>query len=280
MHEELDDILRIQNKPRLDGGTLVLGFSGWMDGGDVSTGTVERLVDMLDAKGIAEIDPEPFYIYNIPGTVEAASLLRPDVDIDGGLIKSIELPSNTFYAHEAEKLVLFLGREPNLRWRTFGHCVFELARAVGISRILFVGSFGGAVPHTREPRMYTTCSEERLISELEKYDARPTNYEGPGSFVSYLMSQASGAGFEMMSLIAEIPAYLQGPNPLSIEAVTRRLAKILQLPLDIDSLRSASTKWELEISSAVEVDDELVAKVRQLEEEYDNELLKMDTDEV
>ncbi len=280
MHEELDDILRIQNKPRLDGGTLVLGFSGWMDGGDVSTGTVERLVDMLDAKGIAEIDPEPFYIYNIPGTMEAASLLRPDVDIDGGLIKSIELPSNTFYAQEAEKLVLFLGREPNLRWRKFGHCVFELARAVGISRILFVGSFGGAVPHTREPRMYTTCSEERLISEMEKYDVRATNYEGPGSFVSYLMSQASAAGFEMMSLIAEIPAYLQGPNPLSIEAVTRRLAKILRLPLDIDSLRSASTKWELEISSAVEVDDELVAKVRQLEEEYDNELLEMDTDEV
>jgi len=41
-------------------GTLVLAFSGWMDGGDVSTGTVSRLVHLLDARAIAEIDPEPF----------------------------------------------------------------------------------------------------------------------------------------------------------------------------------------------------------------------------
>jgi proteasome assembly chaperone (PAC2) family protein len=280
MSENLEDVLRIQSQPQLAGGTLVLAFSGWMDGGDVSTGTVERLVDMLDAKGIAEIDPESFYIYNFPGTMEVASLLRPYVDVDGGLVKSIELPSNTFYVHEPEKLVLFIGREPNLRWRTFGQCVFELARTVGIHRILFVGSFGGAVPHTREPRLHTTCSEARLIAEMEKYGVRPTDYEGPGSFVSYLMTQAADSGFEMTSLIAEIPAYLQGPNPLSIEAVTRRLAKILQLPLDIDTLRSASTKWELEISSAVEEDEELAAKVRQLEEEYDNELLEMDADEV
>ena len=45
----------------------------------------------------------------------------------------------------------------------------------------------------------------------------------------------------MVSLVAEIPGYLQGTNPLSIEAVTRRLAKILKLPLDLDSLRTAST---------------------------------------
>ena len=35
----------------------VLAFSGWMDGGDVSTGTVRRLVDLLGAKPFADIDP-------------------------------------------------------------------------------------------------------------------------------------------------------------------------------------------------------------------------------
>ena len=63
----------------------------------------------------------------------------------------------------------------------------------------------------------------------------------------------------MTSLVAEIPGYLQGANPVSIEAVTRRLAQILQLPLDLDSLRSASTDWELQVSSAVEQDDDLAA---------------------
>ena len=80
----------------------------------------------------------------------------------------------------------------------------------------------------------------------------------------------------MTLLVAEIPGYLQGPNPVSIEAVTRRLAQILKLPLDLDSLRSASTQWELQVSSAVEEDEDFAAKVRELEQEYDNELISGD----
>jgi proteasome assembly chaperone (PAC2) family protein len=84
----------------------------------------------------------------------------------------------------------------------------------------------------------------------------------------------------MVSLVAEIPGYLQGTNPLSIEAVTRRLAKILQLPLDLASLRSTSTKWEFKISNLVEQDEELAEEVRRLEELYDNELLELDEREL
>ena len=88
------------------------------------------------------------------------------------------------------------------------------------------------------------------------------------------MTQAKTVGLEMTSLVAEIPGYLQGTNPSSIEAVSRRLATILKLPVGLDELRSASTEWELEVSSAVEENEELAAKVKQLEEEYDNELLE------
>src|SRR5438270_2290350 len=140
--------------PVLKNGTLVLALSGWMDGGDVSTGTVERLVGLLDARPIAEIDPEPFYLYNFPGSMELTALFRPRVVIADGLVKSLDMPVGTFYCHEPAHLVLFLGKEPNLRWRTFGDCIIALALRVGVRRILFVGTFGGSVPHTREPRLY------------------------------------------------------------------------------------------------------------------------------
>jgi hypothetical protein len=42
---------------------MVMGFSGWMDGGEVSTGSVKRLIKTLGAEKIAEISPEPLYIY-------------------------------------------------------------------------------------------------------------------------------------------------------------------------------------------------------------------------
>jgi proteasome assembly chaperone (PAC2) family protein len=278
MIEGLDDILRIHQRPSLDHSTLVLALTGWMDGGDVSTGTVRRLVDLLGANPIAEIDPEPFYLYNFPGSMEVAALFRPAVTIEDGLITSLDMPANTFYCHEPARLILFLGKEPNLRWRSFGDAILEVARLLHVRRILFVGSFGGSVPHTREPRLYVTCSEAALLPEMEQYGLRRSGYEGPGSFTSYLLTRAPSAGLEMTSLVAEIPGYLQGRNPMSIEAVTRRLAKFLQLPLDLQALRAESTAWELKVSQAVEKNSELADTVRQLEEAYDNELLRLGGD--
>jgi len=278
MHKESLDLLRVRRTPVFDGATLVLAFSGWMDGGDVSTGTVQRLIDLLGAEPVAEIDPEPFYIYNFPGTMEVAALFRPHIEIADGLVKSIEMPANVFYCHEPANLMLFLGKEPNLRWRTFGECLIHFAKRSGLGRILFVGSFGGAVPHTRQPRLYVTCSDDRLLPEMERYAVRRSGYEGPGSFTNYLMTQAPTVGIEMASLVAEIPGYLQGTNPMSIEAVTRRLAKILKLSLDLDALRTASTAWELQVSEAVEKNEELANTVRELEEAYDNELINREAE--
>ena len=50
-----------------------------------------------------------------------------------------------------------------------------------------------------------------------------------GSSAGALVGGLWAAGLEMVSLVAEIPGYLQGRNPMCIEAVTRRLAKILRL---------------------------------------------------
>jgi proteasome assembly chaperone (PAC2) family protein len=274
-----DEILTFKRRLKLQDGTLMLAFSGWMDGGEVSTGTVQRLIDLLDASPFAQIDPEPFYIYNFPGTMEISALFRPHIEIEDGLLKRIELPSNTFYCHEPANLVLFVGKEPNLQWRMFGDAVFQLARELAVKRILFVGSFGGTVPHTREPRLYVTCSDPKLLPEMEQYGVGRTGYEGPGSFTTYLMSRAPEAEIEMASLVAEIPAYLQGSNPMCIAAVTRRLAKMFQLPLDVDGLRTASTEWELDVSKAIEQDEEMSEQVKKLEEDYDNELIESDSEE-
>jgi proteasome assembly chaperone (PAC2) family protein len=279
MSQPQTDALRLQDCPRLDRATLVLAFSGWMDGGDVSTGTVRRLVDLLKARPVAQIDPEPFYLYNFPGSMELAALFRPHIKIADGLVVSHEMPTDTFFCHEPANLLLFLGKEPNLNWRAFGDCVLELARKAGVRRVLFVGSFGGAVPHTREPRLYVTCSDARLLPEMGRYGLRRSAYEGPGSFASYLLTRAPSADLEMTSLVVEIPGYLQGRNPMSIEAVTRRLAKIFKLPLDLEALRAESTEWEMEVSRLVEADGDLSKTVRKLEEAYDNELLQMEEGE-
>ena len=272
----MDTLDYFAETPLLNDGTLILSFSGWMDGGDASTGTVDRLISLLGAEPFAEIDPDPFYIFNFPGPMEIASIFRPEIMIEDGIVQSVEMPRNEFFAAEEQNLILFKGVEPNLNWRRFGELLFQIADDCGVKRLLFVGSFGGSVPHTREPRMFVTCTTEELHKELTGVGLRRTNYEGPGSFMTWLMLQASAVEIDMVSLVAEIPGYLHGPNPYCLEAITRRLARILKLSLDLDELRAATNEWEEEVSAMVEETPEMVDKIRELEDDYDRELVELE----
>jgi proteasome assembly chaperone (PAC2) family protein len=264
------------NPPQLQNATLLLALTGWMDGGDVSTGSVRAIMGRREVRQVARIQPDDFYIYNFPGSMEIAAMFRPHVTYDEGVVTEFNLPSNVFWVDEPDNLVFFVGREPNLKWQAFADCVFHVVRTLGVSRILFMGSFGGSVPHTREPRLYGSVSDQRLRDLLKQHGLRPSEYEGPGSFATMLLHEANRHDVEMLSLVAEIPAYLDGANPLSIEAISRRLARILGQPIDLASMRETSNDWESRVTAAVAKDEELAATIRKLEEEYDNELISQE----
>jgi proteasome assembly chaperone (PAC2) family protein len=265
--------LKLFHDVTLTKGTLLLALAGWMDGGSVSTGTVRQLMGKREVKRVALIEPDDFYIYNFPGSMEVTALFRPHVKYEKGIVTEFELPANVFWADQSANLMFFVGKEPNLRWQAFADCIFHVTRTCGISRIIFMGSFGGAVPHTREPRLFGSVSHPRLLPLLKDYGVSPSEYEGPGSFATLLLAEAQKHDVEMLSFAAEIPGYLQGTNPRSIEAVARRMAKMINQPLDLNSLRQASDEWEAEVTAAVEKDEDLAETIRKLEEDYDNQLI-------
>lgn len=269
-----DSPLTFVNDVRVPDSTMLLALSGWMDGGSVSTGTVRHLMRNRQLIELARIDGDGFYLDSFPGGMELASLLRPHVRYDDGVVESFTMHGNEIAADVDHKLVFFVGREPNMRWQSFGECVFEVARRAGVTKIIFMGSFGGAVPHTREPRMYGSVSDKSLRPMLKHFGLRHTDYEGPASFATYLLTQAGKYGIEMLSIAAEIPGYLEGSNPLSIEAVARRIGNVLGLPVDLEELRKQSTDWEAQVSDAVAKDKGLAKTIRRLENEYDNDLVE------
>jgi proteasome assembly chaperone (PAC2) family protein len=266
--------LKIHADADLAGGTLLLALNGWMDGGFVSTGTVRHLMRGRELVHVAHVEPEGFYVDNLPGSMELATALRPQVSYEAGLITSFDMAGNDLYADVDNKLAFFIGKEPNLRWQTFAKSIFSIVHHLRVDRIIFVGSFGGSVPHTRDPRLFGAVSDKSLLGLLDEYGLKPTEYSGPASFATYLLSRSPAEKVGMLSIACEIPGYLEGANPISIEAVTRRLSKMLNLHVDFAELRKASTDWEQQVSEAVEKDKSLAKTIRKLEEQYDNELVK------
>jgi proteasome assembly chaperone (PAC2) family protein len=266
------DKLKIYKGANLREPRLLLGFSGWMDGGDVSTGTIKCLIEKLAAERFAEIKPEGFYIYNFPGSMEMSSLFRPHTRIRKGLIRSYEVPQNEFLCAENADLIFFLGKEPNLLWEEFADCILSVCEEFGVTMIYFVGSVAGLVPHTRDPRLFCSVSDAKLKDVHERYGVKFTDYEGPASFITYLTTRCSEQKLSMATLVATIPAYVQGNNPKCIEAVTRRLLGILGLQIELDDVRVLSDEFEKKLTEMVQEQPELASTIRKLEEDYDNEI--------
>ncbi len=264
--------LIVIDQPNLTEGTMVMSFTGWMDGGDVSTGTVDWLVRKLSAQPVGEISPERFYLYSVPGSMEGAAALRPQVKIEDGVIASISPPANTFFCQPKSNLILFSGVEPSLNWEQFAQCLFTFARRSGVSTIYFVGSYAGVVPHTRQPRIFSTVSDARFKPVLARYGVAFSNYEGPGSFTSYMTARARQQGMQMASVVAEIPSYIQGPNPKAIAAVLRKLLPILGVQLNTEELTDLSDAWEQRVDEALGTKSELAEFVNKLETGYDKEM--------
>jgi len=264
--------LNIFKKPKLKNPRLLMGLSGWMDGGEVSTGTIKYFIEKLGAERFADIQPEGFYIYSFPGSMEITVLFRPYTRIKDGLIEEYEVTANSFFYNEENNLILFLGKEPNMNWEEFAVYIFLLCVEFGVETLYFIGSVAGLVPHTREPRLFCSVSNSELKETLQHYGVNFTNYEGPASIVTYLMTNCNERDLSMASFVATIPAYVQGNNPRCIEAVIRRMVGILGLKVDFDDLRIVSDEFEKKLSDIVQEQPELAGNIRKLEEDYDNEI--------
>jgi hypothetical protein len=259
-------------KPGFKHARMVVGLTGWMDGGEVSTGAIECLAERLKAEPLATLDEDDFYIASFPGTMEFAALFRPSVRIKDGLIRSLDWPATQVLYCPSSQLVLWSGREPNLRWQEYADTMLTLASACEVGQVHFIGSVAGLVPHTREPRFHTSVSDERLLPPLLRQGYRLSNYQGPSSITTFLTRLAPRHGIDWINSVAEIPAYIQGRNFRCIRAAVHRLAGLLGLNIDLEGLRLLADQMEEQLTKAVAEQPELAERITKLEEDYDNDI--------
>ncbi len=267
--------LSIIKKPELNSPRMLTGFSGWMNSGEVSTGTADWLIEYLDAEKFAEISPEGFYICNLPGSMEMAAMFRPHAKIEQGLITSYKTPTNRFYYDKKNNLVIFDGKEPNLNWNEFAGSIFEICSMLGVKEIFFIGSVAGLTPHTRDPRILCSVSDGSLRKKLAEFGVMFTEYEGPAGFSTQLMVESAKRNILMSSFVATVPAYIQGDNPRCIEAMLKNLKVILSLDIELADLREMSDEFERKLTLALEDMPELTETIQKLEEDYDKEIFEL-----
>ncbi|MBV6508511.1 MAG: hypothetical protein JJLCMIEE_01575 [Acidimicrobiales bacterium] len=241
---------------------LIAAFEGWNDAGEAATTAIRFLKDRWHHEDFATIDPEDFYDF---------TTTRPLVTIDDESVREVVWPGNVFSAvtHPERSLDLIVldGVEPQLRWRTYCDQVIDIARAYGVRLVLTLGALLADVAHTRPVSVFGTAYDDQVIEAL---DLEPSRYEGPTGIVGVLHSACRAADINSASLWAAVPTYVSGaPSPKGALALVERTTQMLDLPVSTTELTIAATSYERQVSELVADDEDTLAYVRRLEEQYD-----------
>ena len=254
---------------------MFTAFSGWNDAGDAATTAVRFIADAWGAETVGTIDPDDFFDF---------TQLRPTVAIDDNGHRSIDWPTPTLFAttgragdvmldgletlesSSSPPAIMLIGAEPHNRWRAYCDEVIDIARDLGVTRIIHLGALLAEVPHSR-PVPVTASGEG-----CESPSNRSSRYQGPTGIVGVLHQTCETAGLASTSLWAAVPTYVSGASsPTAALALVRRVATLLSQHISTGLLEISAQSYAGEVSKLVGDDEDTAEYVKRLEHDFDTD---------
>lgn len=245
--------------------TMVVAFAGWPDAAEAATRAVRYMVRKFPAKKIAEIDPEEFFDFTV---------VRPQTRVNRRGRRIIRWPRNDFYYHVPEDaengLLLYVGTEPNLRWRAFSNIVCDMAEQYGVKLVVSLGALLDAVPHTREPRVTGRASSNDLTEKVKWLGIHNSRYQGPTGIHTAFMDACERRGLVQASIWGHCPHYVNtSPNPRVSYALLTKLRSLVNFDIDLQELSLSGDAFDAEVTKAIAKQDDVSSYVTRLEHRYD-----------
>jgi proteasome assembly chaperone (PAC2) family protein len=267
--------VRVSELPATERATLIAAFNGWNDAADAATWAIKFLVNQWGANSFAEIDGEEFFDF---------TQTRPTIRVNRGTLRRVSWPANRFYIAQtkiqaeadstetnqstqpAGDVILLLGDEPQLRWRTFAREVLDVARLCHVEDIIILGALVAEVPHTAPVQISGAATTEEYLKRMEQCGVERTKYSGPSGIVAVLQDMARTQAIPTLSLWGAAPHYVSAtPNLPVSEALLRKLDLFKGFQLQLKELSRAAQRFTQRVSSLVAEDPTASAYVHDLE---------------
>jgi proteasome assembly chaperone (PAC2) family protein len=259
-------------EPTLTNPVVVAAFTGWNDAGDAASTALRTLVESSAATALAEIDPDPYTDF---------ATVRPHVRLTAQRQREIVWPTVGVWSASlpGTDVILVLGPEPALRWRSFCEQITGLAAHLGAPMAITLGALLADVPHSRPVHLIGTATDNAL---MERYELERSRYEGPTGIVGVLQAAFTQADIPAASLWAAVPGYAaQLPSPKAAMALVERACSMMGTPAPVSVLADQSAEYDARVASLVADDDDLSTYVSRLESMLDEpDLDPTDIDDV
>ena len=263
------------SEPVLRDPVVIAALGGWNDAADAATTAIKFLIDRWKPTKFAEIDIEDFFVF---------TETRPTIKYVDGIQRTIIWPNCQFLSHQTPELshdiILYLGSEPQLKWKTFSQCFLDVCKKFNASEVVLLGALLADVPHSISVPITGTSSNADLKERLKEMDIHSSRYEGPTGMIGVLQDSFQRANIPAASIWAAAPHYQAAtPNIKVTSALLTYLNTFMSFGLDLSDIQTDAMRFEEQISTLVARDPEASAYVRKLEEQVTSSSQEDDDDE-
>lgn len=261
-------------RPELRHPYVIAAFTGWNDAADAASGAVKHLVETMNATPLAEIDPEAFTDF---------ATVRPHVRLSDIGARHIVWPTVSMWTVSTPErdLILVLGPEPALQWKTFADQIIGVAQTYGASTLVSLGALLADVPHRRPTQVLGTAADQAAI---DRYDLRRSQYEGPTGIVGVLGDACHRAGMSSVALWAAVPAYAaQIPSSKASHALVEKLSELLDIDLPLTPLTELIEHYDDQVDQLISSDPSLgryLERIENMDDEDDDYEYDEDDDDI
>jgi proteasome assembly chaperone (PAC2) family protein len=223
---------------------------------------MEALVTETNAVPLIEFDADTFVDYRAR---------RPLMELRDGVITKLNWSApRIMLGHDKnnEPVLLLTGPEPDSRWQHFAQCVIELSEQMKVRRMLGMGAYPIATPHTRAVKISCTSPDTHLASLLPFIKS---SVDVPAGMEAVLEQAMFNHGIQSVGLWAQVPHYVASMSyPAAAAALIAAVCDTGGISISTDALREQAGVQRERLDQLVRGNSEHLAMLSQLETAFDN----------
>ncbi|MBW3602697.1 MAG: PAC2 family protein [Actinobacteria bacterium] len=249
--------------PALHRPVLLVALDGFVDAGGAGATAAMFLRHRWRSELLATFDRDALLDYRAR---------RPTAVVDSGELRRVEWPELELLRARVgarQDALLLVGPEPDMRWQAFFEEVADVCRRLDVERVVALGAYPAARPHTRPIRV--TRAGNAPGRDLVPEASDVTGYTGPVGASAALLGALAEREVAAVGLWAEIPHYIAGsPNPAGAVALARLVTDALGVRVDTTELEAAARLFRDQVDEAVAEHAEARQMVESLERQLDS----------
>jgi hypothetical protein len=255
------DFRFVSEAPELDDPVLIVMLSGWIDASGAAAAAMNALQTECHATPLVVFDDDVFIDYRAR---------RPMLELRSGVNTRLVWMSPQLHVGRApggSDVLLLNGPEPDMAWHRFAAAIGDLAGELEVSRMVALGAYPFAAPHTRPPRLSATSPSADALAGLPFL---LSSVDVPAGMSAALEHELHQRGIASIGIWAQVPHYVASMSyPAASAALLDGLATATGITTAGAELRREAELQRQRIDQLVAANEEHETMVTQLERMYD-----------